>query len=75
MHMPSRVFDIFQELFELIQDTPRTIFLNFRCSNQKRVIKSAMRHIRGKSRKYGRKNHGGISENGKNSHGIDHFAL
>ena len=22
--MPSRVFDIFQELFELIQDTPRT---------------------------------------------------
>ena len=23
MHMPSRVFDIFQELFELIQDTPR----------------------------------------------------
>ena len=26
MRIPSRVFDIFQELFELTQDTPRTVF-------------------------------------------------
>ena len=41
MHMPSRVFDIFQELFELTQDTPRISHFG-QCQVQNESIHGAL---------------------------------